>query len=225
MGPFPHDAPPATITADNPMGTDGFEFVEYAHPNPQELHALFKLMGYAPVARHKTKKITVYRQGDINYLVNEEPGTHGYEFVAAHGPCAPSMAFRVVDATAAYDRAIALGAERNRTVIGRRGIDDAKRHRRRTGAVGGDELIAVSAGLLVDEIVDVALAIDRDLLGLVPRDGRIAHQLEQSVQLLRIGVGVFDELESVGAHRVVGSDRGRRCIVRKRSHGVLPNGC
>ena len=98
MGPFPHDAPAATISADNPMGTDGFEFVEYAHPKPEELRALFKLMGYAPVARHKTKKITVYRQGDINYLVNEEPGTHGHGFVAAHGPCAPSMAFRVVDA-------------------------------------------------------------------------------------------------------------------------------
>ena len=86
MGPFPHDAPPAEISADNPMGTDGFEFVEYAHPKPEELHALFKLMGYVAVARHRTKKITVYRQGDINYLVNEEPGTHGFEFVAAHGP-------------------------------------------------------------------------------------------------------------------------------------------
>ena len=111
MGPFPHDAPAATISADNPMGTDGFEFVEYAHPKPEELHALFKLMGYAPVARHRTKKITVYRQGDINYLVNEEPGTHGFDFVAAHGPCAPSMAFRVVDAKQAYERAISLGAE------------------------------------------------------------------------------------------------------------------
>ena len=111
MGPFPHDAPAAKISADNPMGTDGFEFVEYAHPKPEELHALFKLMGYAPVARHRTKKITVYRQGDINYLVNEEPGTHGFAFVAAHGPCAPSMAFRVVDAQAAYERALSLGAE------------------------------------------------------------------------------------------------------------------
>ena len=111
MGPFPHDAPPATISADNPMGTDGFEFVEYAHPKPEELHALFKLMGYVPVARHRTKKITVYRQGDINYLVNEEPGTHGFGFVAAHGPCAPSMAFRVVDAKQAYERALSLGAE------------------------------------------------------------------------------------------------------------------
>ena len=111
MGPFPHDAPAATVSADNPMGTDGFEFVEYAHPRPEELHALFKLMGYAPVARHRTKKITVYRQGDINYLVNEEPGTHGHGFVAAHGPCAPSMAFRVVDAKQAYERALSLGAE------------------------------------------------------------------------------------------------------------------
>ena len=111
MGPFPHDAPPAKITVDNPMGTDGFEFVEYAHPNPAELHALFRLMGYTPVARHRTKNITLYRQGDINYLVNEAAGTHGFDFVAAHGPCAPSMAFRVVDAKLAYERALSLGAE------------------------------------------------------------------------------------------------------------------
>src|SRR5260221_6493700 len=68
-------------------------------------------MGFVAVTRHKAKKITVYRQGDINYLVNEEPDTHGFAFVAAHGPCAPSMAFRVVDAKQAYERAISLGAE------------------------------------------------------------------------------------------------------------------
>src|SRR5450756_7487 len=111
MGPFPHDAPAAVVSADNPMGTDGFEFVEYAHSDPAALHALFRLMGYVPVARHNAKKITVYRQGDINYLINEEPGTHGFSFVAAHGPCAPSMAFRVVDARQAYARALSLGAE------------------------------------------------------------------------------------------------------------------
>ena len=111
MGPFPHDAPAAVISEQNPMGTDGFEFVEYAHPRPAELHALFKLMGFAPVARHKTKAITLYRQGDVNYLVNEQPGTHGNDFVAKHGPCAPSMAFRVVDAKRAYERALSLGAE------------------------------------------------------------------------------------------------------------------
>lgn len=111
MGPYPHDAPAAQVTAANPMGTDGFEFVEYAHPEPQSLHDLFRAMGFSAVARHRTKAITVYRQGDVNYLVNEEPGSHGHRFVAAHGPCAPAMAFRVVDAQAAYDRAIALGAE------------------------------------------------------------------------------------------------------------------
>ncbi|TNC15725.1 4-hydroxyphenylpyruvate dioxygenase [Methylobacterium terricola] len=111
MGPYPHDAPAAEITAANPMGTDGFEFVEYAHPEPEALHGLFRAMGFTAVARHRSKAITVYRQGDVNYLVNEEPGSHGHRFVAAHGPCAPSMAFRVVDAQAAYDRALSLGAE------------------------------------------------------------------------------------------------------------------
>lgn len=111
MGPFPHDAPAAVISEHNPMGTDGFEFVEYAHPEPAKLHALFKLMGFAPVARHKTKAMTLYRQGDVNYLVNEEPNTHGTGFVSKHGPCAPSMAFRVVDAGHAYERALTLGAE------------------------------------------------------------------------------------------------------------------
>ncbi|WP_375461618.1 4-hydroxyphenylpyruvate dioxygenase [uncultured Enterovirga sp.] len=111
MGPYPHDAPPPAIDDQNPMGTDGFEFVEYAHPNPEELHGLFRSIGFVPVARHRTKAITLYRQGDVNYLVNEEPGSHGHNFVAAHGPCAPSMAFRVVDAEHAYERAIALGAE------------------------------------------------------------------------------------------------------------------
>ena len=111
MGPFPHDAPAAVISEQNPMGTDGFEFVEYAHPEPEQLHKLFSLMGFTPVARHKTKAITVYRQGDVNYLVNEQPNTHGADFIAEHGPCAPSMAFRVVDAKRAYERAISLGAE------------------------------------------------------------------------------------------------------------------
>jgi 4-hydroxyphenylpyruvate dioxygenase len=123
MGPFPHDAPAATISAENPMGTDGFEFVEYAHPEPRELHALFRLMGYVPVARHRSKNITVYRQGDINFLVNEEPGSHGASFVTAHGPCAPAMAFRVVDAKRAYERALALGAEPADMTAARKTLD------------------------------------------------------------------------------------------------------
>ena len=110
MGPFPHDAPPATITYENPAGTDGFEFVEFAHPDPAALEALFTRMGYVPVARHKTKNITVWRQGDINYVLNAEPGTFGHRFVDVHGPCAPSMAWRVVDADHAFQHAVANGA-------------------------------------------------------------------------------------------------------------------
>ena len=98
MGPFPHDAAPAAITPENPMGTDGFAFVEFAHPEPLQLHRLFRLMGFAEVARHRSKTITVYRQGDVDYLVNEEPNTHAARFAALHGPCAASMGFRVVDA-------------------------------------------------------------------------------------------------------------------------------
>jgi len=111
MGPFPHDAPRPTIDAHNPMGTDGFAFVEYAHPEPQKLHALFRQMGFSAVARHRERAITLYRQGDINYLVNEAPGSHALRFATAHGPSVPSMAFRVVDARHAYRRALELGAE------------------------------------------------------------------------------------------------------------------
>jgi len=111
MGPFPHDAPPAQISDHNPAGTDGFEFVEYSHPEPQNLHDLFRLMGFAAVARHKRKAITLYRQGDVSYLVNEEAGSHGANFSQKHGPCASSMAFRVVDAGYAFQRCLDLGAE------------------------------------------------------------------------------------------------------------------
>jgi 4-hydroxyphenylpyruvate dioxygenase len=110
MGPYPHDAPKATITDANPAGTDGFEFVEFAHPEPAKLAALFTRMGYAPVAKHRTKAITLWRQGRINYLLNAEPASHGAEFVEAHGPCAPAMAWRVVDAGHALTRAVSLGA-------------------------------------------------------------------------------------------------------------------
>jgi 4-hydroxyphenylpyruvate dioxygenase len=111
MGPFPHDAPRATISDENPAGTDGFEFVEFAHEEADKLETLFTRMGYKPVAKHKTKNITVWRQGDINYILNAEPASHGMKFVEKHGPCAPSMAWRVVDAKHAFDHAVAKGAE------------------------------------------------------------------------------------------------------------------
>lgn len=111
MGPFPHDAPKATITKDNPAGTDGFEFVEFAHPEPQVLRDLFTRMGYAHVATHKTRAVEVWQQGDITYLITSEPGSHAADFMAEHGPCAPSMGWRVVDAQKALAHAVAQGAE------------------------------------------------------------------------------------------------------------------
>lgn len=110
MGPFPHNAPKATISEMNPAGTDGFEFVEFAHPEPQKLDMLFRQMGFVPVARHRAKDITLYRQGDVNYLLNAEPDSHAATFVKEHGPCAPAMAWRVVDAQHTLKRAVALGA-------------------------------------------------------------------------------------------------------------------
>ena len=65
MGPFPHSAPKSVISAANPAGTDGFEFVEFAHPEPEELRQLFARMGYELVARHQAKAIELWQQGDI----------------------------------------------------------------------------------------------------------------------------------------------------------------
>ncbi len=111
MGPFPHDAPKVAISTENPAGTDGFEFVEFAHPEPQSLRDIFAAMGFALTACHKTKAVELWQQGDITYVLNDEPGSHGRDFAALHGPCAPAMAWRVADAGQAFDHAVAMGAE------------------------------------------------------------------------------------------------------------------
>jgi 4-hydroxyphenylpyruvate dioxygenase len=83
-------------TFENPMGIDGFEFVEFAAPGARggELHALFKNMGFSPVLKHKSRAITVYRQGGVNFLVNEEPNSFAADFAAKHGPSACGFAIR-----------------------------------------------------------------------------------------------------------------------------------
>lgn len=95
---------------ENPMGTDGFEFVEYTAPDPEQLRALFERMGFPVTARHRSKNVTLHRQGDINFIINAEPEGFGQRFAATHGPSACAMAFRVRDAAAAFKRAVALGA-------------------------------------------------------------------------------------------------------------------
>src|SRR5882672_5687013 len=109
-GPPPGRSALAELHA-NPMGTDGFEFVEYAAPEPAKLRALFEQMGFKLVARHRSKDVTLHRQGDINFIINAEPDSFAQSFARAHGPCVCAMAFRVQDAAQAFKRAVELGAQ------------------------------------------------------------------------------------------------------------------
>ncbi len=95
---------------ENPAGTDGFEFVEYAAPDPELLRALFAKLGLPAIAHHKRKDVTLHRQGDINFIINAESDSFAAQFAKDHGPCACAMAFRVTDAAAAHQRALKLGA-------------------------------------------------------------------------------------------------------------------
>ena len=101
----------------NPMGINGFEFVEFAAPAGQGpmLHDLFRRMGFSPALKHKTREITVFRQGGVNFLVNEEPDGFAADFALAHGPCASGFAIR-------FDKPV---AEVYATVIGNGGEDIA----------------------------------------------------------------------------------------------------
>lgn len=97
-------------TWDNPMGTDGFEFVEYAAPDPKALGALFEQMGFAAIARHRHKDVTLYRQGDINFIINAEQDSFAQRFARQHGQSVCAIGLRVNDAAFAYQRALKLGA-------------------------------------------------------------------------------------------------------------------
>ena len=94
----------------NPMGTDGFEFVEYTAPDPKALGQLFQRMGFAAVARHRSKDVTLYRQGDVNFIVNAEPDSFAQAFARVHGPSVCAIAFRVKNAARAWQCATRLGA-------------------------------------------------------------------------------------------------------------------
>jgi 4-hydroxyphenylpyruvate dioxygenase len=96
---------------DNPMGLMGFEFVEFASPTPGVLEPLFERMGFSLVARHRSKDVVLYRQGEINFIVNREPRSAAGYFAAEHGPSACGLAFRVQDSHKAYARALELGAQ------------------------------------------------------------------------------------------------------------------
>lgn len=96
---------------DNPMGLTGFEFVEFASPTPNILEPLFETLGFTLVAQHRSKDVVLYRQGEINFIVNREPKSLAAYFAAEHGPSACGMAFRVRDSHQAFNRALELGAQ------------------------------------------------------------------------------------------------------------------
>lgn len=95
---------------ENPMGTNGFEFVEYTAPDPVALGKVFETLGFKAIARHRHKDVTLYRQGEINFLINAEKDSFAQRFARLHGPSICAIAFRVDDATKAYQRALELGA-------------------------------------------------------------------------------------------------------------------
>ncbi|WPP46583.1 4-hydroxyphenylpyruvate dioxygenase [Pseudomonas sp. AN-1] len=96
---------------ENPMGLMGFEFIEFAAPTPNTLEPIFAMMGFTKVATHRSKDVDLYRQGDINLILNKEPKSLASYFAAEHGPSACGMAFRVRNAHQAYARALELGAQ------------------------------------------------------------------------------------------------------------------
>ncbi|NBC97248.1 MAG: 4-hydroxyphenylpyruvate dioxygenase [Deinococcus-Thermus bacterium] len=106
------------ITDVNPMGTDGFEFVEYTAPDPTDLARLFETLGFTAVGRHRSKDVSLYRQGDVNFVVNAEPDSFAQAFAKVHGPSACAMGFRVADARYAFERAVELGAKPVETAVG-----------------------------------------------------------------------------------------------------------
>ena len=96
---------------DNPLGTDGFEFVEFTSPEPERLKGLFEQMGFVAVAKHRSKDVLRFAQGDINFILNMEPAGQPADFRAIHGPSANAMAFRVRDAGLALKLAVERGAK------------------------------------------------------------------------------------------------------------------
>ncbi len=97
-------------TWDNPMGTAGFEFIEYAAPDPAALHQVFEQLGFKAIAQHRNKRVILYRQGGVNFLINAEPDSFAQRFAQLHGPSICAIGFRVENAARAYQRARQLGA-------------------------------------------------------------------------------------------------------------------
>jgi len=96
---------------ENPVGLDGFEFVEFCAPEKGVLEPVFEFMGFTRIAQHRSKDVHLWRQGGINLIINYEPKSAAWYFAREHGPSACGMAFRVKDARKAYAYLLDKGAE------------------------------------------------------------------------------------------------------------------
>ncbi len=105
-------------TISNPVGTNGFEFVEYTAPDTRELEKLFIQLGFTAIAKHRSKDVVLYRQGNINFIINHEPDSFAQAFAKVHGPSICAFAIRVEDAVGCYKRCLKLGAKPHNTDAG-----------------------------------------------------------------------------------------------------------
>src|SRR5579885_60030 len=103
---------------ENPLGTDGFEFIEFTSPDPEMLAQVFSAMGFTAIARHRSQDVLRFRQGGIHFILNMEPRGQAAAFRAAHGPSINAMAFRVSDAGKALKLAVQRGAKQSKALIG-----------------------------------------------------------------------------------------------------------
>ena len=95
----------------NPVGLDGMEFLEFASADDSKLDPLFKRLGLVKIGQHKTKKVYLYRQADINFIINCEPDSFASAFYKSHGPSICATGFRAKNAKAAFDAAVKRGAK------------------------------------------------------------------------------------------------------------------
>ncbi|MGH8477847.1 MAG: 4-hydroxyphenylpyruvate dioxygenase [Methylococcales bacterium] len=99
------------VNITNPMGTDGFEFIEYTAPDTRALETLFSQLGFVAIAKHRSKDVVLYRQGSINFVINHEPSSFAQAFAKVHGPSICAFGIRVKNSAESYERALKLGAE------------------------------------------------------------------------------------------------------------------
>jgi 4-hydroxyphenylpyruvate dioxygenase len=106
-----HDLKETKDLWENPLGLNGFEFVEYTAEDPALLGPLFEQLGFTKIAVHRSKKhVELWRQNDVNFIVNLEPNSRAKRFAKEHKAGANAMAFRVADAKAAFDALVEKGA-------------------------------------------------------------------------------------------------------------------